>query len=90
LTWVSGRPPVNTEGAACIDSGRDWTNYLCDDDTAALNQAPLARFGGLCGLARALELKITEPWGIGPSTAARIEAVLEFGTGSEKLREGGQ
>ena len=47
----------------------------------ALDQARelLARFEGLPGLIRASEQEITEIDGVGPASAARIKAALEFG-----------
>jgi DNA repair protein RadC len=74
--------PVNrlrNAGPAALSTTEVLACLLQTPDALYQAQELLARLDGLPGLARASELEITETHGVGPSSAARIKAALEFG-----------
>jgi DNA repair protein RadC len=74
--------PVNrlrNAGPGALSTTEVLACLLQTPDALRQAQELLARFEGLPGLARASQLDITETKGIGPSSAARIKAALEFG-----------
>ena len=73
--------PVNrlrNAGPAALSTTEVLACLLQTPDALHQAQALLATFQGLPGLIRAAEAELTEVDGIGPASAARIKAALEF------------
>lgn len=74
--------PVNrlrNAGPAALSTTEVLACLIQTPDALHQAQELLARFEGLPGLIRAAEAELSEVDGIGPASAARIKAALEFG-----------